>query len=130
MIYKLVEYAGEPALKLSTGKQTLVGSKQVWRRRDSNGRYAGDIIAARDEPAPGGGWEPLLRPVMRAGEILTDPSLDDLRERHRKEIEALPDELRDVTTAGAYPVEFSAELQRRQTSAEQTVREREGIAGG
>ena len=128
IIYKLVQYGDEPALKLSTGKQTLVGPKQVWRRRDERGCYASDILAARDEPAPGESWEPLLRQVMRDGQILDEPTLDDLRARHRAAMDALPGQLRDVTSAGDYPVEISDELQRRQAAAEQAVREREGLA--
>jgi nicotinate phosphoribosyltransferase len=70
MAYKLVEYEGQPVLKLSTGKRTLVGAKQVWRRVGAHGRYVEDLIALRDEPAPGPDWIPLLRPVMRDGEIV------------------------------------------------------------
>src|ERR1019366_7071919 len=32
MTYKLVEYASRPVVKLSTGKETLPGPKQVFRR--------------------------------------------------------------------------------------------------
>ena len=81
MAYKLVEYAGQPRLKLSTGKRTLVGEKQVWRQRGADGRFARDVVAARDEPAPGPDWEPLLEPVMRNGTILARPTLDEIRER-------------------------------------------------
>ena len=37
MAYKLVEYAGQGRLKLSSGKQILPGAKQVWRHRDADG---------------------------------------------------------------------------------------------
>jgi hypothetical protein len=66
---------------------------------------------------------------MAGGVILERPSLDELRERHRAEIRALPDELREVTTAAQYPVTISDALLRRQRAAEQAVREREGITG-
>ena len=59
--YKLVEYAGRPVRKLSPGKATLPGRKQVWRRVGT------DILALRDEPGPVDA-EPLLVEVMRAGE--------------------------------------------------------------
>src|SRR5579884_959565 len=67
LAYKLVEYDGRPCLKLSEGKATLVGPKQVWRKRDAEGRLVEDVIAARDEPSPGPGWEPLLAPVVAGG---------------------------------------------------------------
>ncbi|MGH2544328.1 MAG: nicotinate phosphoribosyltransferase, partial [Ardenticatenaceae bacterium] len=43
--YKLVEYDGRPVLKLSSGKQTLPGPKQVHRFRDSQGCYERDVIS-------------------------------------------------------------------------------------
>ncbi len=69
-VYKLVEYAGRPTMKLSLGKQTRPGAKQVFRHdmRD------GDVLAERSEPAPPG-FAPLLVEVMRAGER-TRPSED------------------------------------------------------
>ena len=64
--YKLVEYAGRPVMKLSPGKQTLPGPKQVYR----GDLEAGDVLATRSEPPPHG-WVPLLSPVMRSGERTT-----------------------------------------------------------
>lgn len=42
--YKLVQFGGRPVMKLSKGKATLPGAKQVHRGN------SGDIIALRDEP--------------------------------------------------------------------------------
>src|SRR6185312_2691718 len=47
MVYKLVQYAGEPKLKLSEGKATLVGPKQVWRQSSGDGPFVRDLIACR-----------------------------------------------------------------------------------
>lgn len=58
--YKLVAYAGRPVMKLSPGKATLPGGKQVWRGRQ------GDVLGLREEPRPTG-HEPLLVPVMVGG---------------------------------------------------------------
>lgn len=60
--YKLVEYAGRPLMKLSTGKQTWPAAKQVYRHDIGQG----DVLATRSEPAPTA-YEPLLVEVMRAG---------------------------------------------------------------
>lgn len=62
--YKLVEYAGHAKMKLSSGKCTLPGAKQVFR--DSAGYCRDDVLALRDEPVPAG-YEPLLVPVVRGG---------------------------------------------------------------
>lgn len=59
--YKLVEYAGQPVMKLSTGKLTLPGAKQVFRRDEP-----ADLLALRTEPPPTHG-RPLLELVMRGG---------------------------------------------------------------
>jgi nicotinate phosphoribosyltransferase len=79
--YKLVAYADRPVLKLSPGKATLPGAKQVYRAPSA---AEGDVIALRDEPAPAG-REPLLVPVMRAGRRLepADPAGEVLAARRR-----------------------------------------------
>ena len=59
--YKLVAYDGRPVAKLSTGKATLPGPKQVFR-----GPGLDDEIACRDEPIPDG-RHPLLEPAVRQG---------------------------------------------------------------
>jgi nicotinate phosphoribosyltransferase len=67
-VYKLVEYAGRPTMKLSIGKQTRPGAKQVFRQNLRDG----DILAERSEPAPNG-CTPLLCEVMRAGQRTQPP---------------------------------------------------------
>jgi nicotinate phosphoribosyltransferase len=69
-VYKLVEYDGQPVLKLSAGKATAPGSKQVFRGPD------GDVVALRSEPVPDG-HEPLLVPVMEAGRRTGPPRTRD-----------------------------------------------------
>ena len=39
MVYKLVQFGEVPKLKLSAGKATLVGPKQVWRRAGLDGLF-------------------------------------------------------------------------------------------
>jgi nicotinate phosphoribosyltransferase len=127
MAYKLVQYGNRPCLKLSAGKETLVGPKQVWRHRGADGRFDRDRMAARDEPSPGAGWEPLLVPVMQGGEMVRRPSLDESRVLHRDEMAALPTGLRNLTAPVPYSVERSLSLTERQRLAVATVREREGL---
>jgi nicotinate phosphoribosyltransferase len=125
MVYKLVQFEDRPTLKLSTGKATLVGPKQVWRRRDESGTFVEDLIACRDEAAPGADWEPLLEPVMRAGTRLVRPSLAEIRDRHRREIECMPASLMPLDGGTPYPVHLSENLQTLQAEATETVRRRE-----
>src|SRR5260370_16221317 len=53
--YKLVCYDGRPVMKLSRGKVSEPGSKQVFRRS----RPFGDLIGLDDEDAPPGRERPL-----------------------------------------------------------------------
>jgi nicotinate phosphoribosyltransferase len=84
-VYKLVEFDGRPVLKLSSAKATAPGRKQVWRGPKE------DVLALRDETAPGPNHEPLLEPVMRAGRRLTEPvTIADMRARFQRDLKALP----------------------------------------
>jgi nicotinate phosphoribosyltransferase len=113
-VYKLVEVERggvmTPAIKLSTGKRTLPGSKQVWRiSRD--GCAIEDVLGLYDEKGPDG--RPLLVPVMRGGRRLTDaPLLAATREACRARIRELPPEVRRLHDWAAYPVRLSEAMQR------------------
>jgi nicotinate phosphoribosyltransferase len=87
-VYKLVRYAGRPVVKLSTGKRTLPGEKQVWRGT------GGDVLGLREERLPG---PALLAEVMRDGERRTGTgSIDAARERFRAELATVPPEARSL----------------------------------
>ncbi len=124
MVYKLVEYAGRPRLKLSTGKRTLVGPKQVWRLPGPP--LGGDVIATRDEGPPGDDWTALLEPRMRGGAIAAPDTLAAARERANAGLAALPATLRTLDGRGEYPVRLSKRLERDQAAAEEELLTREG----
>jgi nicotinate phosphoribosyltransferase len=86
-VYKLVEYDGRPAMKLSTAKATPPGAKQIWR----SGGDEGDVLGLRSQEQPAFGWDPLLQPVMRDGER-TDPTppLQRMQHRFQDELIRLP----------------------------------------
>jgi nicotinate phosphoribosyltransferase len=122
MVYKLVSYAGRDVLKLSEGKETWVGSKAVYRRRGGDGRFAGDLLALRDEPPPDGFEESLLEPVMRAGHLLRPhPPLSQIREHSAAQVASLPEELKKLRAAGEYPVRISGGLRGRQERAKEKM---------
>jgi nicotinate phosphoribosyltransferase len=124
--YKLVKYNGRPVLKLSTEKVTLADEKQVYRLRDSNGMFAEDVIARREEIlAPEA--EPLLTMVMEGGRIIQPlPSLDDLRQRFQEELFRLPDRYKVLREPPSYPVRLSPGLLRLQEEAKRHL-EREEV---
>jgi nicotinate phosphoribosyltransferase len=74
MVYKLVEQGGEPRLKLSPGKHTAPGRKQVWRADGT------DTIALAGEPGPTGA-RPLLEVVYDDGPTGAAGTLADARGR-------------------------------------------------
>ena len=109
MVYKLVELEGQGKYKLSPGKRTYPMAKQVYRRRDPAGRFAGDLVARADEPAAG---EPLLERVVQGGRLVHDPpSLIRVRERCRDQLAALPDHLLALDAVRDYPVVYSDRLE-------------------
>jgi nicotinate phosphoribosyltransferase len=107
--YKLQEYAGQPRRKRSEGKATWPGRKQVYRRRDAGGRFAGDVLTTADDLAEG---DALLRPVMRAGRrVAPAPALEAVREHAAAQVAALPEALRALDPAPPYGVTVAASLQ-------------------
>jgi nicotinate phosphoribosyltransferase len=63
-VYKLVAFDGRPVRKLSPGKETWPGAKQVWRAPD----WSVDVVALADEGSPVADGQPLLVEVMRDGD--------------------------------------------------------------
>jgi len=105
--YKLQEYAVKPRRKLSEGKVTWPGRKQIWRTYASDDRMRGDVLSLEDDSASG---EPLIAPVMRAGKrIGPAPTLAQIRERTVRELARLPEPLRRLETVD-YPVRISEKL--------------------
>jgi nicotinate phosphoribosyltransferase len=113
VVYKLVEDADGPKMKLATGKVTLPGRKQVWRGDE------GDTVSLAGEHC---GGRPLLRRVMAGGRRLAgadrpdgEEPLDAIRRRCTAALAALPDAVRSLAPrrpdeAAAWPVATSPGL--------------------
>ena len=109
MAYKLVKYDGRPVFKLSTGKSSLPGEKQVFRLRDDNRDFSGDIITLRDEHVESG--EPLLCKVMEHGKaIWPPPSLDEMRGRFTEDFSHLDDRYKALQEPPEYEVALSPRI--------------------
>jgi len=134
-VYKLsgIEENGQikMRIKLSKDKATYPGPKQVWRLVDSTGKYIRDVISLADEAEPrserGGTAAPLLKPVMRHGQILQRPNagvagLNPLRDRALQELEHLPADLLLLKTEARYPVIFSNGLENERARIESHMR--------
>ena len=85
--YKLVDYAGRSVMKLSHGKVTAPGRKQVFRKQ----RPFGDVLGLFDEPvAPD--REPLLEQVMAGGRrTRAHPTMAESRQRFQADLALLPE---------------------------------------
>lgn len=91
-VYKLVAQSGEPKMKLSAGKTTLPGRKQLYRFSSGDGHYVRDVIACEQEDPAGG--RALLARVMAAGRRTSAPeTLADLQARCRASLQRLPSRL-------------------------------------
>jgi nicotinate phosphoribosyltransferase len=109
MVYKLVELDGEGKYKLSPAKWTYPMAKQVFRRRDAAGRFAGDHVTRADESAEG---EPLLIPIVRGGKLAGPlPTLEDIRARCREQLAGLPPRLLTLDARPDYPITYSDALE-------------------
>ena len=107
-VYKMVSYDGRAVRKTSPGKETWPGPKQLWRDFE----WQGDILAAADEPAPEGNWEPLLKEVMRDGRLTAvgQRSLADSHRHFESQWSSLPIQLKSLTSPPRYPVVPSGHL--------------------
>ncbi|MEM9608369.1 MAG: nicotinate phosphoribosyltransferase [Actinomycetota bacterium] len=123
-VYNLVEYEGRPIMKLSPGKETTPGPKQVHRFTD----LRRDLLAQRAEPTPAGAT-PLLEPVMAAGRRI-GPGVGSPAEivaaamaRFDAQLDALPDQFRSLEPGLAYRVELSEALTELTRSTRQRLTE-------
>jgi nicotinate phosphoribosyltransferase len=127
--YKMVAYDGRPVLKLSPGKQTLPGPKQVLRYYSTSGSFERDEITVADAPVTGDA-EPLLAEVMRCGKVLEpEPTLQEVRRRFDATFARLPAAHKLLSGADVYPVSTSDPLRAlserlvQQTKAQQMMQD-------
>lgn len=116
VVYKMVRFKGHDTRKLSPGKITLAGEKQVFRRASPDGMFQEDIIGRKDEEVKGAA--PLLQNVMQGGKILRPhPPLKSLQDRFKLNFAALDDRYKSITEHQSYPVRLSKRLAAMQNNA-------------
>jgi nicotinate phosphoribosyltransferase len=122
--YKMVELGGRAVLKLSPGKISLGGRKQVFRLGGPGGELKKDVIALREEKLPG---EPLLRQVMSRGEIVgRRPALPEIQATFLAEFAKLAKKYRaPAGNPPRFPVSQSPRLRRLQSRIIRKIREQE-----
>lgn len=108
-VYKLVwdEETG-PKVKLSTGKVTLPGRKQVHRFIEGE-TFRRDVVSLNKEEIEGS--TPLLEKVMMAGKRTSDQEpLRDMQARCRSSVSSLPDHVLSLEQDANYVVDLSRDL--------------------
>ena len=105
-VYKLVDSGGRPVRKLSQGKATAPGAKQVLRHPSMRD----DVLALRLEALEG--HQPLLVPVMRGGRRLAgdSTSIEAARARLDADLALLPESALRLRQPESPPVRWSDEL--------------------
>lgn len=106
-VYKLVEATVDGRLrsrmKISPGKLSYPGRKQVYRFRDGNS-YSHDMLSLSDEHPPEGGT-PLLQCWIREGRPVQEaPEPAEVRERTLLELKRLPEACHRLRERAEYPV--------------------------
>jgi nicotinate phosphoribosyltransferase len=107
-IYKLVAHqlggSWRDVRKRSPEKATVPGAKQVFRDY-TEGEMRGDVIGRAEEQLPG---RPLLVPFVRNGVLVREETIEQMSDRARAELEALPSALRALDGEDeTYPVAYS-----------------------
>jgi len=111
-VYKLVETEHDgvrrPVLKLSPGKHTLAGVKQIWRT-PATGAAGSDVIGLTDETGRDG--RPLLQQVVKGGQPIADPpSIHDTRAYCLQRAAELPEGVKRLRDWEKYPIAVSDAL--------------------
>ncbi|MFA5410389.1 MAG: nicotinate phosphoribosyltransferase [Candidatus Omnitrophota bacterium] len=113
VIYKISEVTDEegnflPTMKLSQGKVTYPGRKQVFRLQDKKGKFMKDILGLEKEKIKG---RPLLIKVVEKGRVIyRPPPLKKARSYAANNLSRFPEALKGVYSRHKYPVVISPGL--------------------
>lgn len=115
-VYKLVEIDGTPVMKESSGKITLPGRKQIFRRFQ-DGIVESDRLGLMTEIPQNNNPDtieavPLLKLVYEQGKALYSPeSLTTISQRTTQSVASLPPEVCTLDRPQSIPVEISPDLE-------------------
>lgn len=128
VIYKISEVTNEdgkflPTMKLSKGKVTYPGRKQVFRVQDKNKKFVKDILGLEGEKIKA---KSLLIKVVDKGRIIYKiPPLDKIRLFLKDNLSKFPPALKEVYPKYKYPVVISPQLKRLQRSLAKQLTKRQ-----
>jgi len=111
-VYKMAELVHsdgsiEMKAKLTKGKESFPGRKQVFRVYNEKKKMIKDIVGFEDENI----GTPLLEKFIENGKVIIKmPGLEEVREYLNKQISELPEELKNIHKSVDYTVEPSEKL--------------------
>lgn len=116
-VYKLVEDTGGAKMKLSPGKKSYPGKKQIFRyEHPTTNTYFVDVLTLEEENAQSPIATCLLEESVRAGRRIRErPALEDIRNYSLKEVKKIYHRLRRIRTTDKYEVSASQSLQKKIT---------------
>lgn len=111
IVYKISEIKqggkARPLAKLTKGKESYPGRKQVFRIFDKRGRMKKDIVGLEQEKLGKG----LLRPMIKKGRLVYDlPSLDNIRDYVKEQVQMLAKRFLSIDKEYKYPVQISKKV--------------------
>ncbi|MFH1355034.1 MAG: nicotinate phosphoribosyltransferase [Candidatus Omnitrophota bacterium] len=129
VVYKISEVTDHdgkflPTMKLSRGKVTYPGRKQVFRIVDKKGRYKKDILGLENELIKG---KRLLRKVVSRGTVIYKlPTLKHIRSFTQNSLKGFPESLKEIGAKYDYSVVISPQLKnlRRKLSRQSEIKQR------
>ncbi len=115
--YKLVRYGDRAVMKLSRGKVTAPGRKQVFRKLEP----FGDVVALFGEPSPRGA-EARLEPLRTQGRrVRAHAAVAESRSRFEADLSALPAGARRIRSPRAPQVRLSRALRELSAQTRKTL---------
>jgi nicotinate phosphoribosyltransferase len=112
-VYKIVESrvggVVHPTIKISPGKPSFPGKKQIYRFQE-NGIYTKDLISLDSELPPKNGI-PLLETYVQDGKLIRSlPSLTETQKFTKENLAQLPQQFHELTKPAEYEVTHSDNL--------------------
>ncbi len=115
-VYKLVEIREKGKIrytaKLSEGKSTIPGQKQIFRKIENN-YFSEDILGLHSEGENFKKHTPILEKVMESGRIIKlERDLKKIRENSIKNLKMVKEKYKDINTCEEFPVKLSKNLKK------------------
>jgi nicotinate phosphoribosyltransferase len=96
-----------PVAKKSTDKISIGGRKWALRRRDPEGTAEAEVVGVGKPPTDDGDDRPLLRALVRGGEVVGREPIAAARDRHAHAVDELPLDARKLSRGEpAIPTEY------------------------